>query len=139
MPYPKDTPPIRCAVCDQEFVKKATNHMMCSDECRRAYYGSKIYPSLPTGTSGAMSELLVAAELMRDGWTVFRGMSPCGFCDLVAVKDDAVRMIEVRTGIKPLQGGVKYPKKIRRGVTEVAVWVTNTRECLFFPVVRNLS
>lgn len=61
----------------------------------------------------------VAADLMKQGYSVFRALSPACFCDLIAVKRDKVMQIEVRTGYLAKTYGVQadgfkfhYPKKL---------------------------
>jgi hypothetical protein len=54
-------------------------------------------PKLPTGTVGAISELVVCNALMRAGFSVFRSMSPACVCDLIAMRDGELLKIEVTT------------------------------------------
>lgn len=65
---------------------------------------------LPPGSVGAVSELIVAIDLMKKGFDVYRAMSPHGFADLIALKDGVMIQIEVRTGIKLKNDQVGYPK-----------------------------
>lgn len=60
--------------------------------------------SLPTGTIGAIGELLASADLMRRGYHVFRALSPACPCDLLAYRAspagtiiDPILRIQVRT------------------------------------------
>lgn len=53
---------------------------------------------LPTGTVGAISELLAAVDLMKKGWSVFRSLCPSSEYDLIAEKNDEIFLLEVRTG-----------------------------------------
>jgi Holliday junction resolvase len=46
---------------------------------------------------GARLEILCVADLMRQGWEVFRAMSPVGKTDLVAIKRNAVLRIQVKS------------------------------------------
>ena len=52
---------------------------------------------IKNGTTGALSELLVAADMMRQGYDVFRAESPHAPFDLVAYRDSAFTRVEVRT------------------------------------------
>jgi len=54
--------------------------------------------SISRGTVGAITELVISTKLMEEGWQVFRNLSPHGSIDLVAIKGESVRKIEVRTG-----------------------------------------
>ena len=77
----------------------------CSDSCAKERASSfKITANralaIPTASTGAMSEMLVAAELLRRGCEVFRAVSAACSCDLIARSGDGVGLvrIEVRTG-----------------------------------------
>lgn len=52
---------------------------------------------MPTGTVGAISELVVAVDLLRKGYEVFRALSVNASCDLAIIKDGVLLRIEVRT------------------------------------------
>ena len=51
---------------------------------------------LPPSTKGAAGELSVSLDLMRRGWDVFRALSPCASCDLVAVRGNVTLRVEVK-------------------------------------------
>ena len=61
---------------------------------------------LSTGTKGALSELLVAADLMAKGYEVFRALSPSCSCDLIANNGKGLLRIECRTGSKNPNTGI---------------------------------
>lgn len=46
---------------------------------------------------GARFEIIIAADLMRQGWTVFRSLSPIGRTDLIALKHNALVKIQCRS------------------------------------------
>lgn len=53
---------------------------------------------MPDKNRGAISELLVAADLLDKGFDVFRALSQHASCDLIALDaDGSVSRIEVRT------------------------------------------
>lgn len=97
-----------CAVCGGEFdpTRRAAHSpsraKYCSLKCkgladvgiRRPAYAVKLH----TGTIGALSEIVIASDLMRRGYHIFRAMSPASPFDLVAVNNDQMLRIEVRTG-----------------------------------------
>jgi len=64
-------------------------------------------------TKGAISELLVAGDLLFKGYEVFRAVSPACSCDLIAQKNGRLTRIEVRTGALNKNGSVCFPKKSR--------------------------
>lgn len=53
--------------------------------------------ALPSGAVGALGELVVAADLMRRGYEVFRAVSPCAPCDLLVLSGALTLRVEVRT------------------------------------------
>lgn len=53
---------------------------------------------LSTGKVGAISELIVCADLLKKGWEVFRTVSQSCSCDLIVIKNKKILRIEVRTG-----------------------------------------
>jgi hypothetical protein len=64
--------------------------------------------SISHSTLGALRELLVASDLMRKGYQVFRALSPSSTCDLVGIRPDGVvERIEVTTG-QPTENSVGF-------------------------------
>jgi len=106
-----------CMECGKMFVNDTTcygvykphaiNKKYCSAECRSKNY-RKFQKSkgLPTGTTGAMHELVASIELMRAGFHVFRALSPHCLCDLIALKDKMILRIEVKTGLRNKNGKI---------------------------------
>jgi hypothetical protein len=113
------------------------NIKCCLNKCTTAKnavpknYGNA---DLPTGTVGAISELVVCAKLMGHGWHVFRCQSPNAPFDLVAVKGDRIRKIEVRTGNISDNGVRTWPSLVRPAATEHAVYYPRTGAVEFYPV-----
>ncbi len=50
-----------------------------------------------THRQGAYSELAAAVYLLKQGYEVFRNLSPCGPVDLVAIRDDEILQIDVKS------------------------------------------
>jgi Holliday junction resolvase len=46
---------------------------------------------------GARFEILIAGDLMRQGWQVFRALSPVGRTDLIAIKKNILIKIQCRS------------------------------------------
>lgn len=67
------------------------------------------------GSKGDLSELLVCIDLMKKGYEVYRAVSPASYCDLLAIKGEEIKKIEVRTGFyyESVKGDkrLQYPKK----------------------------
>lgn len=103
-----------CKICKKETVTSYSHKKYCSEKCwniqRKIDYG---YPKMkiPTLTRGAVSELIVATDLMQKGWDVFRALSPSSFCDLLAMKRDETRRViylEVRTAYRNQKTGTIF-------------------------------
>lgn len=89
---------------------------------------------LTTGTTGAISELVVSAELMRRGYAVFRSLSPSCFCDLIAHKDGRQYRVEVRTGYRAQTGKLGFPRNTHGEIDIFGVNVPGTGEVIFLGV-----
>ena len=84
--------------------------------------------NLPTGSVGAVSEMLAAADLLKNGYSVFRAISQACYCDLIAIKGNEEWHIEVRTGYRSLNGTLNFPKHIRGKVNLLCICDRNTFE-----------
>lgn len=114
-----------CRGCSKEFETMEPLKVYCEIECRRSYNiyePVKDYGEVPRGTVGAIAELAVSIDLMAKGYSVFRPLSPNCFCDLIAIKGDEIKMIEVRSGNKDSHG-VVFSKKRSDKVTDFAVYI----------------
>lgn len=84
---------------------------------------------LSTSAKGAKSELLAAAYLIGQGWEVFRALSPASALDLIAIRGDEIRKIDVKTGRRySPKTGKKYlsnKKKVQFGAkkNDVGKWI----------------
>ena len=61
--------------------------------------------SISKGTKGAVSELLVCADLLSRGFSVFRSTSQSCDCDLIAQKGNLLLRIEVTTSSTVYKNG----------------------------------
>lgn len=121
-----------CHFCGKEFMlRNKHKRIFCSKECSKKCYIEKfglksIYPNLPTGTVGTMSELIVFTDLLKKGFEVFRALSPSCSCDLAILKDKQLIRVEVTSGYKRLKdNGLSYPKKDSLKFDLLAVVVGN--------------
>jgi hypothetical protein len=124
---------VQCGRCNNTFAKKARNHRYC-DQCRYPQRKPNVV-QLSTSTTGAISELRVASDLMAAGWQVFRALSPSCYCDLIAVKDGKVRHIEARTARYTVGGVLSYPKNHHRDATEFAVFTPDDGKITYIPIL----
>lgn len=99
----------RCQTCGKEIGK--SRYKFCSAEClkessRKGY--QKLNPTTFRGTTsattGAISELRAAVDLLSKGFNVFRALSPSCPCDLAVLKDGQLLKIEVRTAYVSTSG-----------------------------------
>lgn len=106
-----------CEQCSKEFESPFKRAKVCSSECRKTRFNNKTGrladKSISTGTVGAMSEMVVAVDLMKRGYSVFRALSQSCLCDLVAYKDGKSLLIEVRTGYEQDNGKMFFPTNVR--------------------------
>jgi len=91
-----------CPKCNKEFITTNSTKKFCSSYCRRTYYRQKykvfnFAPNVNAGTKGAISELLVCADLLIKGFNIFRASSPSCPCDLVAINNGKPYRVEVKT------------------------------------------
>lgn len=117
-----------CLNCKKEIIKKsikvASRCKYCSKQCAREYE-SVFYrrrnpkSGIPTGTMGAMQELLVSYDLMRLKKHVFRALSPNCYCDLAFIDNGKIFSVEVRTGNINRKGVIKWPGM---NVTKTDIW-----------------
>ena len=120
----------KCVVCG--FVMKRTeyrrNALYCSDTCRRKRE-SVINPT-STGKVGGAGELLVCADLIYQGYEVFRAVTQAASCDLIRLKDGVLERVEVRSGRRNTEGRLYYAKVYSTKCDVIAV-VTPEREIVY--------
>lgn len=92
---------------------RLAHRKFCGDRCRIEHWRLRhnrrhpVFPTaarLSTGVVGAVSELIVSADLLGRGYEVFRSVSQSCSCDLAALKNGTFLRIEVRTGSVNKQG-----------------------------------
>lgn len=108
----------QCLYCKKDFAynaKTPTTRKYCSNECRSKAYGTKYKArnphniKLPPSTIGAISEILVSADLLSYGCEVFRAMSPSCSCDLAVLYKNRLYRVEVKTGCLTPAGTLVLP------------------------------
>src|ERR1700675_586893 len=112
----KPIPPIR--------IKRRAK--LCSTQCyrersKKRYKRLNPRTGLVSGTVGAMNELLVAADLLRRGFSVFRAMSQACSCDLAVLKGRTLLRVEVTTGTLTPGGKISYAPHDRENFDIMAV------------------
>lgn len=97
-----------------------------------------VYKGLPTNTIAAISELSVGADLLKKGYYVFRALSMASYCDLIAIKENKIYQVEVRTGYKSIDGKLFYPILLRKTANLYAVWERNSQEITYLDDKRQI-
>lgn len=129
-----------CIVCKENLASHWKTQKLCSAKCRREFYKNqceKYGKKLPTGTTGAIAEALVAIDLTEKGYQVFKAFSPTCYCDLIATNlaTKTKLEIEVRTGSRTITGRLQFPKPLSKynkgNVNIYAVVERNTREIIY--------
>ena len=98
----------------------------CSRTCkasygRRRYREQNPHSMLPSATVGAIHELVVAVDLLRRGYNVFRALSPACPCDLAVLQNGKLVRVEVTTGHRSPQGTIRYPPKNEKKFDVLAI------------------
>lgn len=127
-----------CRQCEKPFQARTRQQVYCSRACADDAYQQRHPPQnashlLPLGRAqvGGWAELLVAAELTRRGWHVFRAVCDHAPCDLLAIDPEGcIQRVEVTTGVETKRG-LSYPKH-HQSAYDVLVVVT-TKGIHFFP------
>ena len=98
-----------CAQC--HIVLEGVKTRYCSYECREDFTRAKFKELNPdtmkgetSATTGAISELRVAVDLLANGYNVFRALSPNCPCDLAILKNNKLLRLEVRTTFMSITG-----------------------------------
>ena len=99
----KPQPIVRnCILCGTPYYHNQAKVKYCSKKCKmnseRRPYSRFCLTDLAPATVGAIAELMACVDLMKNGYEVFRAMSPASNCDILGIKDGVVHLYEVRTG-----------------------------------------
>ena len=91
--------------------------------------------NLPTSTVGAISELYIATDLLKQGWAVFRALSPSCPCDLVIMRNDQVLKVEVKTIHFKKNGEPLIPKARTNEFDILALYHIGTNKIIYTPAI----
>jgi hypothetical protein len=95
-----------CRVCgrkERERCLRRGRPVIRQGQCLGNAYG------LSNGSMGALSEMVVCADLLRKGYEVFRAVSPSCSCDLIVQRNNKQARVEVRTGRRLVSGDIHAP------------------------------
>ena len=128
-----------CERCGKSYILRSGNQRFCSPKCTTADTKAKQAMAnervaISPGSVGAVSELLVCADLLRKGYEVFRSVSPHCSCDMVILKAGRFVRVEVRTGTIRENGlGYCPTRKCDEGRYDVLAIVFRGREIEYRP------
>jgi hypothetical protein len=124
-----------CQECGEAFTTESNSQKFCNSICRDNANKARYYSAPLTskkGTTGAASELIACADLLYRGYEVFRSVSAHASCDMVALKDDIVLRIEVKTGSRnKVTGSLYYPKPKNHDVYDILMVVVKGEETVY--------
>ena len=106
---------------------------VCAQAANRARNLLRPKPLIPltSGTTGAVSELVAATDLLRRGYEVFRSLSPACSCDLViATATGKLLRVEVRTAFQARSGRLYYGTEVAS--VQPDVWALVTPSGVFY-------
>ena len=98
----------------------------------RRLSGKRNQSDFSSSTGGAAAELLVCADLLLKGFGVFRSVSPTCSCDLVALKDDKLARIEVKSGYRTIEGFIRPNQSYDASKYDILAVVVGA-EIAYFP------
>ena len=126
-----------CPTCNKQFVKKAPNQIYCSQSCRPV--GSQRLEGILKGNVGALSELLISADLFKRGYSVFRSLSPNAPCDLIILKNNHLLKVEVKTTYHSLYTNkITTPFKANRKFDVLALVVIKKNLIIYKPELKEV-
>lgn len=119
----------RCVHCKEGFYTDRNQQRYCSSQCRterakkkyRKYNNNKKRDHLNTGQIGTISELLVCANLIGQGFEVFRSVNPASPFDMVIFKDNKLYKVEVKSGFFTEANVLRYPSPTNKFFDIIAV------------------
>lgn len=127
---------LQCEECKENFLHYSPHAKTCGEVCRKVrakrLSGRYADTSIPTGTVGAISEIIISVDLMKKGYAVFRSLSQSCFCDIIAIKGKTVLKIEIRTGYKSTSGKICFPTKTHGEIDIYGIYERAGDKCYYF-------
>jgi hypothetical protein len=120
-----------CVTCHNKFFGGSTA-MYCSIYCRPRYQKIK-RNTLPIAKRfiGYLSEIKIAADLTSKEYELFWPVSIANSCDLIALKDNKLFRIQVKTVHRDTNGKITIPQVDVLKYDILALFVDNS-ELLYF-------
>lgn len=126
----------RCITCLRTFQTKRSQQRYCDKACRVKHYNDGIYErsecgKIATPTVGAISELVIASDLLLKNLAVFRALSPACKVDLIVSDQEGNVMVEVRTAYRRVKDGAVFFPSVHQNADLFAVYLRSSRQCLY--------
>lgn len=125
-----------CKRCRIDFMSTRRLQVFCKRQCRNEFYQIGLSPELLDGvapsTIGAISEMLVCADLLKRRYEVYRAISPACSSDLVIHKNGKLERVEVRTSRLGLNGEAKCAAP-KAGRFDILAMVLRSGEITYQP------
>jgi hypothetical protein len=127
-----------CRGCSKDFAQNRTYQIYCTKACRESnkyiHIPNRYATTIPTASTGAVSEMIVCADLLERGYEVFRAVSAASSCDILAMKGNQYVRVEVRTCYINPWGEPQFPKKdLDIGRSDVYAAVTKDHQIFYIP------
>lgn len=105
-----------CQWCGEINLNRISSAKYCSKSCvnesaKAQRKSQNNFTDINRNKIGALSEILACADLLRNGFDVFRSVSPSASCDIIAYFKNKVYRIEVTTGYFNIAGNPAWPRK----------------------------
>jgi hypothetical protein len=86
--------------------------------------------AISASSIGAVAELVVAADLLRRGYEVYRAVSPAASCDLVILREGRAIRVEVKSARRGNDGSLEYDRP-KAGLYDVLALARPSGEVLY--------
>lgn len=109
---------------------------MTIDRRRRRYRNQvrdRFGVRLSSHTIGAIGEMVVISDLLKQGWEVYRSMSPHARADLIVRRHARTLMIEVRSGTQNLNGRICWATPARPKAWDIVAVVLPDNSIHYVP------
>ena len=140
----------KCLCCGKQFEYHQSNPnkrktKYCSNECsiksnqqnqskKRKKLNLARKLGLSGGVTGKINENIVAIDLLKKGFSVYLAYEDTHPLDLLAIKDNQILKIEVKTGIVLPSGLITYAmKKSQNKKHDILAVVTNLNDIKYNP------
>ncbi len=129
-----------CPMCKKEFLSSFKLQIYCNKKCASQSYlissgRISLFKHLPTASVGAISELIIGADLLKKGYEVYRPLSASCSADLMIEKNNKIMKIEVRTVYESKDNRISYPKQNIRAPILAMVVLNNKDKIIYLQMV----